>query len=152
MKISIEALWVRFVSTLGFAGIILGLYLGGVPLDVILGTATFLLVIFIALALALSIAPILSSVDRRLENVVERLEDMLSVLRRHPRSGRLARSKEERREVRTSGGGALAGMAIGGLIGLVGGPIGVIMGGLLGAVIGDQAEREQIKARKRTQI
>ena len=47
--------------------------------------------------------------------------------------------------MRTSGGGAFAGMIVGGLIGLAFGPAGVIAGGLIGAILGDQAERESIK-------
>lgn len=57
-------------------------------------------------------------------------------------------NEKKKEETKTSGAGALGGMLLGGLLGLVLGPGGVIIGGLIGAIIGDQAERENLKGKK----
>ena len=59
--------------------------------------------------------------------------------------GKQEERKKEKEEIRTSGGGAFAGMVVGGLIGLLFGPAGVVIGGVIGAILGDQAERESIR-------
>jgi len=58
------------------------------------------------------------------------------------------KEEKEKIETKTSGAGAFGGMVIGGLLGLVLGPAGVVIGGLIGAAIGDQIERENVKAEK----
>ena len=51
-------------------------------------------------------------------------------------------------ELKPTGGGAFAGMIVGGAIGSIGGPVGVIIGGVLGALLGNQAEYENIHRKK----
>jgi len=51
-------------------------------------------------------------------------------------------------EIKTTGGGALGGMLLGGLLGLALGPVGVLIGGMLGALAGNVAEYEAIKKEK----
>lgn len=50
--------------------------------------------------------------------------------------------------LKPTGGGAFAGMIVGGAIGSLGGPVGVIIGGVLGALLGNQAEYENIHRKK----
>ncbi|KPV64162.1 MAG: hypothetical protein AOA65_1047 [Candidatus Bathyarchaeota archaeon BA1] len=58
-------------------------------------------------------------------------------------------SKEKREEkIETSGAGALAGMVLGGTLGLIFGSAGVIIGGILGALAGNQIEYENIRAER----
>ena len=56
---------------------------------------------------------------------------------------------EREEEVKTSGGGAIAGMIIGATSGLFSGPIGVLVGGIIGAIIGNQIEYESLRLKKR---
>lgn len=51
-------------------------------------------------------------------------------------------------EKKPSGGGAFAGMVVGGALGAAGGPIGVIIGGVLGALIGNQVEYENLRGKR----
>ncbi len=48
----------------------------------------------------------------------------------------------EKEVIRTTGGGAFAGMVTGCLLGLTFGPVGVLVGGILGALAGNQIEYE----------
>jgi len=61
------------------------------------------------------------------------------------------RDQSHDEEIRTSGAGALAGMVLGGLVGLLGGPAGVIIGGIIGALVGNQIEYERLKAERERQ-
>jgi hypothetical protein len=57
--------------------------------------------------------------------------------------------KEKEERIETSGGGALVGMIVGGLLGLSFGPAGVIVGGILGALVGNQIEYESIRMERK---
>lgn len=54
-------------------------------------------------------------------------------------------------ELKPTGGGAFAGMLIGGAVGTIGGPVGVIIGGVIGALLGNQAEYENIHRKPPTE-
>lgn len=55
----------------------------------------------------------------------------------------------QKSERKPTGGGALAGMIIGGAIGAAaGGPLGVLIGGIIGALLGNQAEYENLRKGK----
>ena len=54
----------------------------------------------------------------------------------------------KKEEVKTTGGGALIGMILGGSIGILFGPGGVILGGLIGAILGDEYEKKQLQEEK----
>lgn len=139
VKISIESLWVRFVSIISFALTVIKLYFVlRLPLDVVLSTATLLLIIFVVIALSIDISPYLSSIDTTLRDIREIL------------AGQKRTSPESRRreEVKTTSGGALIGVAIGGLIGSLSGSIGAIISGLIGAIAGNQLEYEILKAER----
>jgi len=146
VKMSIGSLWVRFVSIISLVLTVVGLYFAwGLPLDIVLGSTTLPLVIFIIVAISLNISPYLVSIDRTLKDIREMLkgrsDQKASLNPNNPES-------KEEEEVKTTGGGVLVGMAVGGLIGLIGGPIGVIIGGLIGALVGNQLEYESIKAER----
>lgn len=51
-------------------------------------------------------------------------------------------------EDKPTGGGAFAGMLVGGALGSTVGPVGTIAGGIIGALIGNQIEYENIQKRK----
>jgi len=150
IKMSIGSLWVRFVSIISLALTIAGLYFAWhLPLDIVLGSTTLLFVIFIIVALSLSISPHLVLIDRHLVSIDRTLKDIQKILAgRSDQEASLNPESKEEEEVITTGGGAFLGMAVGGLIGLIGGPIGVIIGGLIGALVGNQLEYESIKAER----
>jgi hypothetical protein len=67
----------------------------------------------------------------------------------NPGYSHLERIPTEREpEEKPTGGGAFAGMLIGGALGAAGGPPGIIIGGIIGALIGNQLEYENIQKRK----
>ncbi len=57
--------------------------------------------------------------------------------------------QKENNEEKTTGIGALAGMVVGGIIGLPFGAAGVLIGGVLGGIIGDLLEAESIGEKKK---
>ncbi len=57
--------------------------------------------------------------------------------------------EEKREEIKTSGGWAIAGMIIGGVLGIPFGPIGIVIGGVLGALVGNQLEYEAVCLRRK---
>ena len=161
--ISMELIWVRFVSIVSIAFVVVGMYYWGLSLDVVLGCATLILVIFIILALSLNISPRLSamnarlsSMDTRLSSIDDSLKDIREILggkREHGTKDTCGRhnpapEKEVEEKIITSGGGALLGLSVGALIGLIGGPIGVIVGALIGSLVGDLLEYSDIKAER----
>jgi len=146
MKIDIGSLWVKYVSVVSLAGIVLGLYyVYHLPFDIVLGCVILLLVGFITIALSVSVFPYLSSIDETLRSIEKTLKKESNLGASDPPN---EKKEEKKEEIRTTGGGALVGMTIGGLIGLLGGPVGVVIVGLIGAAIGNQAEYESIKAEK----
>lgn len=92
----------------------------------------------------------LTSLERTMAKGFENLIIAIRGLSRgqDPNSERKEEEKKEKEEIRTSGGGAFAGMVAGGAIGLLFGPVGVIIGGVIGAILGDQAEHESIRVER----
>lgn len=108
-------------------------------------TTTFFIVIVLIL-----LQRGLTSLERTTAKGFENLIIEIRSLSRgqHPNSERKEKEKKEKEEIRTSGGGAFAGMIAGGALGLLFGPVGVIIGGVIGAILGDQAERESVRVER----
>ena len=97
----------------------------------------------LAICLMLALTSLSSSLERRINEVITKLEgireeigkgftDLREAVKGLGGDGEGSTDPQEKREeVRTSGAGAFAGMVVGGLIGLAFGPLGVIAGGLL---------------------
>jgi len=65
-----------------------------------------------------------------------------------PKSGNLARGERKEERIETSGAWALMGVVIGGVAGLMFGPVGFIAGGIVGGLVGNQLEYEILRVRK----
>jgi len=151
MRIDMSSLWLRYVSILSFIGIITGLYFFyQLPLEVIISIVTLFLIIFVTMALAANISPTLTSMEKALKSIERTLEKANPKQNPSNPHGNPSEDKKEE-EIRTTGSGALAGMVVGGLLGLVAGPVGVVVAGLIGAIAGDQLEHEGIRAEKEEQ-
>ncbi|MGQ9469008.1 MAG: hypothetical protein ACUVTD_04185 [Nitrososphaerales archaeon] len=101
VKISIGSLWVRFVSMISLVLIVAWLYFAcGLPLDIVLGSTTLLLVIFVIVALSLNISHYLVSIDKTLKDIREILAGRSD--QRASLNPNNSESKEEE-EVKTTG-------------------------------------------------
>ncbi|MHC1636071.1 MAG: glycine zipper domain-containing protein [Candidatus Methanospirareceae archaeon] len=95
------------------------------------------------------VSSLVSRVEEGFEKLVRVLQGRLTENPNNPSRNPERNEREKGGEIRTTGAGALAGMIVGGAIGLLGGPAGVILGGIIGALIGNQIEYEQEKERRK---
>jgi uncharacterized protein YcfJ len=65
-----------------------------------------------------------------------------------PKSGNPAGGEKKEERIETSGAWALMGVVIGGVAGLMFGPVGFIVGGIVGGLVGNQLEYEILRVRK----
>ncbi len=134
------------VTMIALASFLLALYniIKDLSLTLDITTVFFIVIVMILLR---SLQSGLTAIERRIIRGFENLIIEIGKLS-GGRSSNPERKEERREEIMTSGGGAFAGMVIGGAIGLLFGPVGVVIGGIIGAILGNQAEYEAIKAER----
>jgi len=99
----------------------------------------------------------LGIIEKKIDNGFTNLRDQLTscLTQESPKHSHLGnpnygeQKESQEAERKPTGGGALAGMIIGGAIGAAaGGPLGVLIGGVIGALLGNQAEYENLRKGK----
>src|SRR5205809_143459 len=117
-KIGIDQLWVRLLGGAAFVVTLALMYAQGIALPVILGTVTLLLLLFLVLIMAFNVSPSLSSIETILADIRKDLSERAG---QQPPGAANGGSPDRNRssDPKTTGGGAFAGMALGGLIGLL---------------------------------
>lgn len=150
LKSSIE--WVTIAATiLGLeVGITTIYHLSQTLLAIMLSsTGLALLLVVLIYTLSSNIERMLDNLESTMVNEFEKTRQTIASLVQSghdpPEEGE---EKEKEEEIKTTGVGALAGMIVGGMIGLALGPLGVVLGGLLGAIIGDQMEYQKLLEEK----
>jgi len=143
----VSSIYTRIFPLIAFVVVIMGI-MGGLLQPVLLKIEitgmqeAFGLMMYVA-ALTLIIVVLFAFYQIAIiKDIKDILKERLPVLKSNPGEEK----KEEKTE--TSGVGALTGMVIGGIIGLIFGPAGVIVGGIITAILGNQAEYESIRAEK----
>ena len=140
----VSAIWSRILPLIAFIVVIMG-FLERVVHPILLkiemtGVREALTLIIDTIALVLIAITLFAFYQIALtKDIKDLLEERLLFIKSNP-------SRKEK--IETSGAGSLAGMVIGGIIGLAFGAVGVIIGGILGALIGNQAEYESLRAER----
>ena len=107
----------------------------------------FLVLVLILIAVFYIMNEQLPRIERSIRKELRLINETLIEGFKLKKSSNPEKKKEE--EIKTSGAGAFGGMIIGGALGLPFGPGGVIIGGIIGAIVGDNIERERIKAEEK---
>ncbi|KPV63488.1 MAG: hypothetical protein AOA66_0854 [Candidatus Bathyarchaeota archaeon BA2] len=138
--------WFWILAVIALGSFLLKLYESLKDLSLTLNVTTTFFIFIVLILLQRGLPSLESTIAKDFEILINEIRGLSRS--QNPNSEKKGERKKERGEVRTSGGGAFAGMIAGGALGLLFGPVGVIVGGVLGAILGDRVEYESIRAER----